>query len=93
MTREEWAKVDGDEAAAIGRAIYREKIRPLVHPQHKGKLVVIDLETGDYEMDYDSVTARERLEERRPECFTFTVRVGYRAAYSFRNFRAPEEEC
>ena len=93
MTREEWAKVDGDEAAAIGRAIYREKIRPLVHPQHKGKLVVIDLETGDYEMDYDSVTASERLEERRPECYTFTVRVGYRAAFHIGGSWTPDDEC
>ena len=93
MTREELAKAGSDTRTAIGRAIYREKIRPLVHPQHKGKLLVIDLETGDYEMDYDSVTARERLEERHTEGFTYTVRVGYRAAYSFRNFRAPEEEC
>ena len=93
MTREELAKEDGDARAAIGRAIYREKIRPLVHPQHKGKLLVIDLETGDYEKDDSSAQARERLEERHPEGFTHTVRVGFRAAFHFGGSRTPDDEC
>ena len=93
MTREELAMLDGDTRAGIGRAIYREKIRPLVHPQHKGKLLVIDLETGDYEMDYSSAQARDRLEERNPECFTYTVRVGFRAAFHFGGSRTPDDEC
>ena len=93
MTREEWAAMDGDVVCAIGQAIYREKIRPLVHPQHKGKMVIIDVETGDYEMDRDSVAALQRLRERNPECFTFGVRVGYRAAYHLRGSRTLDDEC
>ena len=93
MTHEELAMLDGNTRAGIGRAIYREKIRPLVHPQHKGKLLVLDLETGDYEMDDDSAQARERLEERHPEGFTHTVRVGFRAAFHFGASRTPDDEC
>ena len=93
MTREEWAAMDGDVVCAIGQAIYRERIRPLVHPQHKGKLVVIDVETGDYEMDYSPGRAMGRLRERHPECFTFLVRVGYRAAYHFGGCWTPDDEC
>ena len=37
-----------EDAPAIGRAIYREKIRPTLGPEHKGKIVVIDVKSGDY---------------------------------------------
>ena len=39
-----------EDAPAIGRAIYHEKIRPTLGPEHKGKIVVIDVKSGDYEI-------------------------------------------
>lgn len=48
-----------------GRAIYREKVRPLVYPQETGKVV----RSGDYEMSAnprDEAAAMDRLRERRP---------------------------
>ena len=71
------------EVGELGEAIYREKIRNLVEPQERGKFVVIDVETGDYEIDANDATATRRLQERRPEAVIYGLRVGYRAAYSF----------
>ena len=71
------------EVSARGEAIYREKIRSLVEPQEHGKFVVIDVETGDYELDANDATATKRLQKRRPEAVIYGLRVGYRAAYSF----------
>ena len=34
------------DAPAIGRAIYHEKIRPTLGPEHKGKIVVIDVKAA-----------------------------------------------
>ena len=65
------------EITARGEAIYREQIRNLVETTEKGKFVVIDIETGDYEIGTKDVTATLKLLERRP----YAVRVGYRAAY------------
>ena len=94
MTYEEFQKLDHDALCAKGQAIYREKIRPLVHPQHKGKVVIIDVESGDYEMDDSPAMADARLEKRRPGCYTFGVRVGYKAVYRFGRARIPEDdEC
>ena len=70
------------EACARGEAIYREKIRRLVEPQEHGKFVVIDIETGDYEIDTEDITATLRLLEIHPDAVTYAVRVGFRAAYS-----------
>ena len=45
--------------------------------------MVIDVETGDYELDANDATATKRLQKRRPEAVIYGLRVGYRAAYSF----------
>ena len=72
-----------EEVSARGEVIYREKIRSLVEPQERGKFVVIDVETGDYELDTNDATATKRLQKRRPDAVIYGMRVGYRAAYSF----------
>ena len=69
------------EIAALGEAIYREHIQPRVGSVEKGKFVVEDVETGDYEVDSDNAAATRRLLKRRPDAVTYGVRVGYRAAY------------
>ena len=69
-----------------GRAIYREKVRPLVYPQETGKMVLIDVCTGDYEVasdDWDHVPAADRLRGRRPDAVIWGERVGYKAATTF----------
>ena len=69
------------EITTLGEAIYREQIQPRVGPVEKGKFVVEDVETGDYEVDSDNAAATRRLLKRRPDVVTYGVRVGYRAAY------------
>ena len=70
-----------DDTATIGRAIYTEKILPLMKDEDKGKVVVIDVNSGDHEIDYDDAAALFNLLERRPDAFTWSERVGYRAAH------------
>ena len=55
-----------EDASFVGRAIYKEKILPLLKADDKGKVVVIDVNSGDYEIDYDDAAAMFRLIERRP---------------------------
>ena len=72
---------NGGNAPAIGRAIYNEKILPTLGPEHKGKVVVIDVKSGDYEVAKNTLTADLRLRKRRPNAFTWAERVGYPAVY------------
>ena len=82
----------GNEIAPRGQAIYDEKIRHLVEPSEKGKLVVIDVDSGDYEVDLNHATAVGRLKARHPGVITFTVRVGYPTAFKLGSrFRAPTQ--
>ena len=70
-----------DEVAARGDAIYRDRILSQIEPPPKGIFVVIDIESGDYEIDERDLTATLRLLKRRPAAMTYAVRVGYRAPY------------
>ena len=93
MTNDKFANIDLDEHEAKSMAIYREKIRPLVYPQQKGRMLVIDPESGDYEIDDSAIIAADRLRERHPDTLFYGIKVGYQASISFGGRRLPEEEC
>ena len=73
---------DGDYIERVGKARYAE-IRAEMEAKHWGKMVVIDVHSGDYEIDSDDLTATMRLLERQPAAMTWGERVGYPAAYFF----------
>ena len=68
-------------APAIGHAIYREKIHPTLGPEHKGKVVVIDVKSGDYEIAGRHITAARRLRKRRQDAFAWEERVDVPVTY------------
>jgi hypothetical protein len=65
------------EIAARGERVYQEKLRAELEPAYNGKIAVINVETGEYELDADHVTALERARERWPEGLFFSKRVGF----------------
>ena len=77
-----------------GRAIYREKVRPLVYPHETGKIVVIDVRTGDYEMSadqWDDVQPEQRLLARRPDAEIWFKRVGFQTVHAFGGLRVDHD--
>ena len=72
-----------EEFARRGDEIYDREIRPRVGPDDEGKFVVIDIETGAYEIDQDELTASDRLLDRRLDAQMWTRRVGSRYARRF----------
>ena len=73
--------ITSEDAAAVGRAVYNEKIRDTLGPEYKGKIVVIDVNSGDYEIADKDIEATNRLLRRRPDAYTWAERVGSRAPY------------
>lgn len=69
--------------AARGHAIYRKKVRPRYHPEHKGEFVAIDVRSGDYVIDPDDMAATDGLLARRPNAVIWTERIGYKGTASF----------
>ena len=71
-----------DQICDRGEQIYRERIKALVEPQENGKFIVIDIESGDYEIADKLGTASDRLRERLPDSVGFGARIGYDSAYN-----------
>ena len=69
------------EVEAQGEAMYARRIRDEVETEHRGKFLVMDIETGDYEIDSDDLIATKRLLGRRPQAIMYGLRIGHPAAY------------
>ena len=72
--------------AQQGREIYERELRHEVEPEHSGRFLVLDVQSGDYEIADEDLDASERLLERRPEAMLYGLRIGERAAYRIGGF-------
>ena len=72
-----------EERAAYAEALYRERIRPTLTDADIGRFIIIDVNSGEYEIDDDDAQASRRLHLRMPGAFGYGIRVGYTAAYFF----------
>ena len=72
-----------EEFARRGDEIYASQVRPQVEEVNHGKIVAIDLETGDFEVDASETAACDRLEARHPDAQIWIVRIGSRYVRRF----------
>lgn len=70
-----------DEIAQRGQALFERDIRPAVAATERGKFLVLDVESGAYEIDRDELIALERMRSRRPEGALYVLRIGHPTAY------------
>ena len=68
-----------EEIAVRGRDIYEKRLRQQLEPDNAGKFLVIDVETGDYEIDEDGDAASQRARNKKPEGVRYGMRIGHRA--------------
>jgi hypothetical protein len=79
----EHPRFSGEEIARRGKELYRETLRAKVQIEENiGKIVSIDIETGDYEIDADLLKAANRLLARHPGAALWGERIGYDAVYA-----------
>lgn len=70
----------GGEISERGEAIYEQSLRDKVETEENiGKIISIDIETGDYEIGSDVLAPAERLLAKRPEAAIYGKRIGYNA--------------
>ena len=55
-----------DETAERGIALYESQIRPLVEPEHNGKVVALHIDSGDYTLARFSGDAVRKIRKRHP---------------------------
>ena len=69
------------EVESRGEAIYVQQIRDKVISRHKGEFLVVDIETGEYEINTDDLIATKQLLARYPNAVIYGLRIGYPSAY------------
>jgi hypothetical protein len=72
-----------EEFAQRGNEIYESQVRPQVEQDNHGKIVAIDIETGAFELEKDTITASDRLLERCPDAQIWCVRIGHKGVHRF----------
>jgi hypothetical protein len=70
-----------EEIVQRGQALYDQQIRAQVEASHKGEFLVLDVETGEYEIDISEVAALKRAKAKNPEDALYILRVGLPTAY------------
>jgi len=76
-------KYGKEEFAHRGDEIYESQVRPKVEAGNHGKIVAIDLETEDFEIDASAIAACVLLEARHPDAQIWVVRIGSRYVRRF----------
>ena len=82
------------EIADFCEKVYIERIKPLIkYEEDKGKFVVIDVNSGDYEIDRRDAVATRRLLDRRPGAYTYAIRIGHPTAYRMIGMKIRNRSC
>ena len=73
-----------EEVARRAKHLYESSIRDQVEVEENiGKMVIIDIATGDYKVDENGLYAADYLSEKRPNARLFGIKIGYNVAASF----------
>jgi isochorismate synthase EntC len=72
-----------EDIAQRGHELYEAAIRSQVEAENMGKIVAIELATGDFAVAIDTLAAAKQLRNRRPEAQIFCLRIGHRAVHRF----------
>ncbi len=70
-----------EEIVERGEALYNQQIRDQVETGNEGKFLVLDIETGAYEVDEDELAAVQRAKAKNANAALYIMRIGYATAY------------
>ncbi len=70
-----------EEIVKRGEALYHQQIRAEVETGNEGKFLVLDIETGAYEVDEDELAAVQRAKANNSNAALYIMRIGYATAY------------
>ena len=74
-------KLSAAEIVALGKRLYDEGVRAKVEADHRGRFVVVDVESGDFQIEDDDAAASQAILARRPDAVLYGVRIGEDVAY------------
>lgn len=74
-------QVSVDNMPAKGRGIYQKQLKGILEPEHKGEIVAIEVDTGDYFLGKTVIEAVDKGREKYPAKGFYFMRVGYKAVH------------
>lgn len=76
-------KLNDEEITQRGRELYQNIIRLRVEtPENIGKIISMNVETGEYEIDDDLLVTTLRLRTKQADAALWTERIGFNAVYA-----------
>jgi len=78
------SEMSAERVARRADEIYERSIRHTVETDENiGKMVIVDVETGDYAVDETGIESARRLREHRSGARLFGIKIGYKVAEAF----------
>jgi hypothetical protein len=71
------------ELARRAEAIYEQRLKAILEPEHRGEFVVIEPDSGDYFLGRTLSEAVWAAYRNYPDRETYVVRIGYPVAVEF----------
>lgn len=82
-----------DEVVTRGKALYESDIRAQVEEGNIGRLLMVDVTTGNWVMGEDRIEMAHRLRAQNPQAQNFGMRIGYAAAAAIGTTLRPLSEA
>jgi hypothetical protein len=83
-------RFSNEEIVRRGEERYEKELRPKIETEgNLGKIVVVGIETGDYEIDDDALKASRAVLSRHPGAAICAARIGYDAVSDFAGGPSP----
>jgi hypothetical protein len=73
-------QIDRKKLSSKGREIYNRIVAEL-EPDHKGDIVAIEVDSGDYFLGKTVVEAGDKAREEHPDKVFYFARIGFPAVY------------
>ncbi|MCC5617613.1 hypothetical protein LC605_21480 [Nostoc sp. CHAB 5836] len=79
--------LSSEEVGRRAKELYENSIRQQVEREENiGKMVIIDIETGEYAVDKTGLESAQYLRNKNPFVRLYGIRIGYKVAVSFCGF-------
>ena len=78
-----FSKFSDEEITQRGKELYDSQIRSQVEtPENIGKIVSINIETGEYEIGDDLIVTSLKLRSKQSDAALWSERIGFNAVYA-----------
>jgi hypothetical protein len=78
-----YPKISGEEITKRGKELYENSLRTQIETaENIGKIVSINVETGEYEIGDDLIITTRRLQAKQADAPIWAGRMGFNAVYA-----------